>query len=146
MHASPVYISTCACNVHMPIFPQCNGGCRCMSVECQLFAAGLHTVWSRMPSEHPAQRCLLLWRLWNPTSCLATIFSSSPYLTLCTQSPWLVVKAAFIVIILNFEPSLYLFFLHLLQDVVRTICTPYGFVQRIVIFRKNGLQVLVEYP
>ena len=34
----------------------------------------------------------------------------------------------------------------LLQDVIRTICSPYGFVQRIVIFRKNGLQVLVEYP
>ena len=32
------------------------------------------------------------------------------------------------------------------QDVMRTICSPYGFVQRIVIFRKNGLQVLVEYP
>jgi heterogeneous nuclear ribonucleoprotein L len=31
-------------------------------------------------------------------------------------------------------------------DVIRTICSPYGFVQRIVIFRKNGLQVLVEYP
>ncbi|XP_019851800.1 PREDICTED: heterogeneous nuclear ribonucleoprotein L-like [Amphimedon queenslandica] len=30
-------------------------------------------------------------------------------------------------------------------DVIRTICTPYGFVQRIVIFRKNGLQVLVEF-
>lgn len=29
---------------------------------------------------------------------------------------------------------------------IRTICSPYGFVQRIVVFRKNGLQVLVEYP
>lgn len=34
----------------------------------------------------------------------------------------------------------------LLQEVMRTICSPYGFVQRIVVFRKNGLQVLVEYP
>lgn len=34
----------------------------------------------------------------------------------------------------------------MLQDVIRTICSPYGFVQRTVIFRKNGLQVLVEYP
>ena len=33
-----------------------------------------------------------------------------------------------------------------MQEVIRTICSPYGFVQRIVIFRKNGLQVLVEYP
>lgn len=33
-----------------------------------------------------------------------------------------------------------------LQEVIRTICSPYGFVQRVVIFRKNGLQVLVEYP
>ena len=32
------------------------------------------------------------------------------------------------------------------QEVMRTICSPYGFVQRIVVFRKNGLQVLVEYP
>lgn len=30
-------------------------------------------------------------------------------------------------------------------DVIRTICSPYGFVQRIVVFRKNGLQVLVEF-
>lgn len=30
-------------------------------------------------------------------------------------------------------------------DVIRTICSPYGFVQRTVIFRKNGLQVLVEF-
>lgn len=30
-------------------------------------------------------------------------------------------------------------------EVIRTICSPYGFVQRIVIFRKNGLQVLVEF-
>ena len=33
-----------------------------------------------------------------------------------------------------------------LQEVIRTICSPYGFVQRVVVFRKNGLQVLVEYP
>jgi hypothetical protein len=37
-------------------------------------------------------------------------------------------------------------FYYSLQDVIRTICSPYGFVQRVVVFRKNGLQVLVEYP
>ncbi|XP_048786248.1 LOW QUALITY PROTEIN: heterogeneous nuclear ribonucleoprotein L [Lagopus muta] len=33
-----------------------------------------------------------------------------------------------------------------LQDVLYTICNPCGPVQRIVIFRKNGVQAMVEYP
>jgi len=37
-------------------------------------------------------------------------------------------------------------FLLLLQDVVYTICSPCGTVLRIVIFKKNGVQSLVEYP
>ena len=32
------------------------------------------------------------------------------------------------------------------QDVMHTICSPYGKVVRIVIFKKNGLQTMVEYP
>ncbi|NWV51532.1 HNRPL protein, partial [Daphoenositta chrysoptera] len=31
-------------------------------------------------------------------------------------------------------------------DVLYTICNPCGPVQRIVIFRKNGVQAMVEYP
>lgn len=33
-----------------------------------------------------------------------------------------------------------------LQDVLYTICNNCGPVQRIVIFRKNGVQSMVEYP
>ena len=33
-----------------------------------------------------------------------------------------------------------------LQDVLYTICNNCGPVQRIVIFRKNGVQAMVEYP
>lgn len=33
-----------------------------------------------------------------------------------------------------------------LQEVLHTICNPYGQVQRIVIFKKNGVQAMVEYP
>ena len=33
-----------------------------------------------------------------------------------------------------------------LQKVLHKICTPHGKVLRIVIFHKNGLQALVEYP
>lgn len=32
------------------------------------------------------------------------------------------------------------------QDVLYTICNNCGPVQRIVIFRKNGVQAMVEYP
>lgn len=32
------------------------------------------------------------------------------------------------------------------QDVMHTICSPYGQVLRIVIFKKNGVQAMVEYP
>ncbi|NWT63103.1 HNRPL protein, partial [Erythrocercus mccallii] len=32
------------------------------------------------------------------------------------------------------------------RDVLYTICNPCGPVQRIVIFRKNGVQAMVEYP
>lgn len=32
------------------------------------------------------------------------------------------------------------------QDVVKKICSSYAEVERIVIFHKNGLQALVEYP
>ncbi|KAK8774294.1 hypothetical protein V5799_011172 [Amblyomma americanum] len=31
-------------------------------------------------------------------------------------------------------------------DVIHTICTPSGKVLRIVIFKKNGVQAMVEYP
>ncbi|KAH8027564.1 hypothetical protein HPB51_007114 [Rhipicephalus microplus] len=31
-------------------------------------------------------------------------------------------------------------------DVIHTICTPSGKVMRIVIFKKNGVQAMVEYP
>lgn len=34
----------------------------------------------------------------------------------------------------------------LVQDVLYTICNNCGPVQRIVIFRKNGVQAMVEYP
>ena len=33
-----------------------------------------------------------------------------------------------------------------LQDVISAICAPHGNVLRIVIFRKNGVQAMVEYP
>lgn len=33
-----------------------------------------------------------------------------------------------------------------LQDVLYTICNNCGPVQRIVIFRKNGVQAMIEYP
>lgn len=29
---------------------------------------------------------------------------------------------------------------------MHTICSPYGEVQRIVIFKKHGVQAMVEYP
>ena len=31
-------------------------------------------------------------------------------------------------------------------DVMHTVCTPHGNVNRIVIFKKNGVQAMVEYP
>ena len=34
----------------------------------------------------------------------------------------------------------------LFQDVMHTICSPYGQVQRIVVFKKSGVQSMVEYP
>ena len=34
----------------------------------------------------------------------------------------------------------------LFQEVLHTICSPNGQVLRIVIFRKNGIQAMVEYP
>lgn len=42
--------------------------------------------------------------------------------------------------------SLHLACVWFLQDVLYTICNPCGPVQRIVIFRKNGVQAMVEYP
>ena len=33
-----------------------------------------------------------------------------------------------------------------LQEVMNTICSPNGQVLRIVIFKKNGVQCMVEYP
>lgn len=33
-----------------------------------------------------------------------------------------------------------------LQEVLHTISSPHGQVQRIVIFKKNGVQAMVEYP
>lgn len=32
------------------------------------------------------------------------------------------------------------------QDIIHKISSPYGNVQRIVIFKKNGVQAMVEYP
>lgn len=32
-----------------------------------------------------------------------------------------------------------------LQDVIHQICTPYGKVLRVVIFKKNGVQAMVEF-
>ena len=32
-----------------------------------------------------------------------------------------------------------------MQDVIHTISSPYGVVQRIAIFKKNGIQALVEF-
>lgn len=32
------------------------------------------------------------------------------------------------------------------QEVLHTISSPHGQVQRIVIFKKNGVQAMVEYP
>lgn len=37
-------------------------------------------------------------------------------------------------------------FYYLLQEVLHTISSPHGQVQRIVIFKKNGVQAMVEYP
>jgi len=37
-------------------------------------------------------------------------------------------------------------FSSLLQEVLHTISAPSGQVQRIVIFKKNGVQAMVEYP
>jgi hypothetical protein len=34
----------------------------------------------------------------------------------------------------------------LFQEVLHTICSPSGQVLRIVIFKKNGMQAMVEYP
>jgi len=34
----------------------------------------------------------------------------------------------------------------LFQEVLHTICSPSGQVLRIVIFKKNGTQAMVEYP
>jgi hypothetical protein len=34
----------------------------------------------------------------------------------------------------------------LFQEVLHTICSPNGQVLRIVIFKKNGIQAMVEYP
>ena len=42
-------------------------------------------------------------------------------------------------------PNLY-FLCFLLQKVLHKICSTHGKVLRIVIFHKNGLQALVEYP
>jgi Na+/pantothenate symporter len=39
--------------------------------------------------------------------------------------------------------SVFLFFF---QEVLHTICSPSGQVLRIVIFTKNGVQAMVEYP
>ena len=35
--------------------------------------------------------------------------------------------------------------LQCVQDVIHTISSPYGVVQRVAIFRKNGVQALVEF-
>lgn len=37
-------------------------------------------------------------------------------------------------------------FFRLLQEVLHTICQSSGQVLRIVIFKKNGVQAMVEYP
>lgn len=37
-------------------------------------------------------------------------------------------------------------FFSLFQEVLHTICYPHGQVHRIVIFKKNGVQAMVEYP
>lgn len=34
----------------------------------------------------------------------------------------------------------------MLQDVLYTVCNPIGNVLRIVIFKRNGIQAMVEYP
>lgn len=33
-----------------------------------------------------------------------------------------------------------------MQDVLYTVCNPIGNVLRIVIFKRNGIQAMVEYP
>jgi hypothetical protein len=33
-----------------------------------------------------------------------------------------------------------------MQEVISSICAPFGAVLRIVIFRKTGCQAMVEYP
>lgn len=41
---------------------------------------------------------------------------------------------------------MFLFFIFLsLQDVLHKICVPHGQVMRIVIFKKNGVQAMVEF-
>jgi len=38
------------------------------------------------------------------------------------------------------------FYIHIFQDILHTIFSKQGHVLRIVIFRKSGLQAMVEYP
>lgn len=49
-------------------------------------------------------------------------------------------------IVLNNKSNHKTCFVSCSQDVLYTICNNCGPVQRIVIFRKNGVQAMVEYP
>lgn len=48
--------------------------------------------------------------------------------------------------ITTFYFMLNFFFPILVQDVLYTVCNPIGSVLRIVIFKRNGIQAMVEYP
>ena len=50
------------------------------------------------------------------------------------------------VLVCNALPVINVLSLSLSQDVLYTVCNPVGNVQRIVIFKRNGIQAMVEYP
>lgn len=88
---------------------------------------------------------VLLFTILNPIYSITTVRASSYLLrfSFCIVSllPFLPVPFP-----LSQTDWLVPFHLWFLQDVLYTICNPCGPVQRIVIFRKNGVQAMVEYP
>ena len=91
---------------------------------------------------------VLLFTILNPIYSITTVRASS----------YLLRFSCYTVSLLQFLPvpspvsqtdwlvPFHLAHLWFLQDVLYTICNPCGPVQRIVIFRKNGVQAMVEYP
>lgn len=90
---------------------------------------------------------VLLFTILNPIYSITTVRASG-YLVIifCRVSllPFLPVPSPLSQT--NWLVPFHLAHLCFLQDVLYTICNPCGPVQRIVIFRKNGVQAMVEYP